>query len=67
VLLVLARTVGDLSEGEIEALVQERTFDVSKCIVDGEEEVARRVLDIHQELEERCLQKEDEGRGREDK
>ncbi|KAI9772640.1 MAG: hypothetical protein M1840_000234 [Geoglossum simile] len=59
-LLSLARTVRDLEDGEIETLIQERTFDVPERLADDEEkEVARRVLDVHQELEERCLLREE--------
>ena len=54
-LLALARTVGDLNEGEIEGLVKERTFDVPERLADDEEkEVARRMLEAQQRREEMC-------------
>ncbi|KAH0556019.1 hypothetical protein GP486_006041 [Trichoglossum hirsutum] len=63
-LLVLAKTVGNLSEGEIEGLVQERAFDVPERMAHSEEEeIARRVLEVHQELEEECLRKEENEEG----
>ncbi|KAI9779316.1 MAG: hypothetical protein M1839_007424 [Geoglossum umbratile] len=60
-LLVLAKTVGDLSEGEIEGLVQERAFDVPERMAHSEEEIARRMLEVHQELGEECLRREENG------
>jgi hypothetical protein len=59
-LLALERTAGDLNEGEIAGLVQQRTFDVPERMADGEEEVARRVLKVHRELEQRRLKEEKE-------
>jgi hypothetical protein len=42
-------------------LAQERVFDVPERMARSEEEVARRVLEVYQELEEECLRKEENG------
>lgn len=59
-LLTLARAAGDLNDGEIEKIIQERTFDVPERLAgDEEKEVARRVLEAQQYREERCIRREE--------
>lgn len=58
-LLVLARTAGDLDDKEVKGLVQDRAFNTPERLGRGEEEeIARRVLEVHQDLEEKCIRKE---------